>query len=79
MPVPRISKDDLRRQNQEIVTYDSDPDELVEERVADELIKLGYRVSVQAGGISAWVTAKLPTDPRPAPQTNAPAPESLKG
>jgi rhodanese-related sulfurtransferase len=50
----------------------------VAEQVADELIKLGYRAFALAGGISAWVTAKLPTDRKPAPQTAAPAPGSLK-
>jgi rhodanese-related sulfurtransferase len=124
MPVPRISKEDLRRrledspetrpvildvrlkypyehstltlpgavrmppgqldrsrlpQNREIVAYDSDPDELVAEQVADELIRFGYRASALAGGIAGWVTAKLPTDPKPAPQTDAPAPGFLKG
>jgi rhodanese-related sulfurtransferase len=64
--------------DREIVTYDSDPDELVAEQVADELIRLGYRASALAGGISAWVTAKLPIDRKPAPQTIAPVQGSLK-
>ena len=35
--------------DREIVTYDSDPDELVAERVADELNRFGYRASALAG------------------------------
>jgi rhodanese-related sulfurtransferase len=54
--------------DRDIVLYDSDPDELVAEKAAAELIAAGYRVSVLQGGISAWVTAKLPTDSKPAPQ-----------
>ena len=123
MPVPRISREDLKRRlegppetrpvildvrlkypyehstltlpgavrmspgqldrarlplDREIVTYDSDPDELVAEHVADELIRLGYRAYALAGGISAWVTATLPIDRKPAPQTIAPIQGSLK-
>jgi rhodanese-related sulfurtransferase len=65
-------------QDREIVAYDSDPDELVAERVADELIRIGYRASALAGGVGAWIAAKFPTDPKPAPQTAPPAPGSLK-
>ena len=55
-------------QNRDIVLYDSDPDELVAEKAATELIAHGYRVSVLQGGISAWMTAKLPTSSKAAPQ-----------
>jgi len=54
--------------DRDIVLYDSDPAELVAEMAAAELIAAGYRASVLQGGISAWVTAKLPTDSKPAPQ-----------
>ena len=64
--------------DREIVLYDSDPDELVAERVADELGRLGFHAAVLAGGISAWVSAKLPVDAKPAPQAHAPAPGALK-
>jgi rhodanese-related sulfurtransferase len=64
--------------NREIVAYDSDPDELVAERVASELIRLGYRASALTGGIGGWVAAKLPTDRKSAPQTAPPGPGSLK-
>jgi rhodanese-related sulfurtransferase len=59
--------------DRDIVLYDSDPDELVAEKAAAELLAAGYRVSVLQGGISAWVTAKLPTDSKPAPQPASPA------
>jgi rhodanese-related sulfurtransferase len=58
---------DLPR-DRDIVVYDSDPDELVGERVASTLIERGYRVAVLKGGITDWATAKLPTDTKSAPQ-----------
>ena len=57
-----------------VVAYDSDPDELASERLALELIKRGYRVSVLKGGIGDWVTAKLPVDAKTAPQAAPPTP-----
>lgn len=62
-----------------IVLYDSDPEELVSARVAQELIRNGFRVSVLAGGIGAWVAAKYPTQSKPAPQLAVPITGSLKG
>jgi hypothetical protein len=61
-----------------IVVYDSDPDELVSERVVAELAARGYQAMALAGGIADWVNAKLPTDSKPAPQPLA-AVGSLKG
>ena len=58
----------LLSSDRDIVLYDSDPDELVAEKAAAELIAGGYRVSILQGGISAWMTAKLPTDSKSAPQ-----------
>jgi rhodanese-related sulfurtransferase len=58
----------LLSRDRDIVFYDSDPDELVAEKAAADVIADGYRVSVLQGGIAAWVTAKLPTDSKPAPQ-----------
>jgi len=96
MPVPRISKEDLKQRldnpatapviidarlkypyehsavklpgsvrmhpdapdpsklprDREIVAYDSDPDELSSERLAIQLAREGYRVSVLQGGIN---------------------------
>jgi rhodanese-related sulfurtransferase len=65
--------------DRDIVLYDSDPDELVSERVAAELIRLGYRAIALKGGIGEWVAAKLPTDSKPAPQPAAPAASATKG
>lgn len=65
--------------DREIVLYDSDPDEIVSAPLAAELIRRGYRASALKGGINDWVTAKLPTDTKEAPQAAAPAPGSLKG
>lgn len=59
--------------DRDIVLYDSDPAELVAERVGEGLIKQGYRVSVLQGGIGDWVTAKLPTGTKSAPQPAATA------
>lgn len=63
----------------DIVLYDSDPDELVSERVAQELIRQGFRAMALSGGIAEWVAAKLPTESKPAPQPSTPAPGALKG
>ena len=65
--------------DRDIVLYDSDPDELVSERVAAELIRLGYRALALQGGIGEWVTAKLPTASKPAPQLAAPTTATPKG
>jgi rhodanese-related sulfurtransferase len=54
--------------NRLIVVYDSDPDELVSERLAADLTAHGYEAVALAGGIAEWVNAKLPTDSKPAPQ-----------
>jgi rhodanese-related sulfurtransferase len=59
--------------DRDIVLYDSDPSELVAERVGEGLLKRGYRVVVLQGGVSDWVTAKLPTDSKAAPQPAATA------
>jgi rhodanese-related sulfurtransferase len=65
--------------DRDIVLYDSDPQELVSARAAHELIQLGYRAMALTGGIGEWVTAKLPTDSKAAPQAAPPAPGALKG
>jgi rhodanese-related sulfurtransferase len=53
---------------QDIVLYDSDPDEFVAEKVAAALIAAGYRAFVLRGGIAAWMAAKLPIVSKTAPQ-----------
>lgn len=65
--------------NRDIVLYDSDPEELVSERVAAELIRVGYRAMALQGGIGDWVTAKLPTESKPAPQPAASPTGAAKG
>jgi rhodanese-related sulfurtransferase len=71
---------DLARvpRDRDVVLYDSDPEELVSARAAAELIRHGYRASALAGGIAAWMTAKLPVDRKSAPQPAAPL-RPLKG
>jgi rhodanese-related sulfurtransferase len=65
--------------DRDVVLYDSDPDELVSERAAAELLRKGYRASALRGGIGDWMTAKLPTESKGAPQAAPPAPGALKG
>jgi rhodanese-related sulfurtransferase len=69
---------DLTRlpKDREIVVYDSDPEELVASSVAQVLIREGYTARVLAGGVAAWMAAKLPTDTKTAPQPAVPG--SLK-
>ncbi len=57
---------------QEIVLYDSDPEEMVAERAAAALIAAGYRASVLEGGIAGWAAAKFPTHTKSAPQLTIP-------
>jgi rhodanese-related sulfurtransferase len=65
--------------DRDIVLYDSDPEELVSGRLAADLVKRGYRALALAGGIGAWMTAKLPTHTKEAPVAAPVAPGSLKG
>ena len=63
----------------EIVLYDSDPGEIVDERAAVDLIASGYRVSVLEGGIAQWAASKFPTRTKPAPQLAVPVSVVTKG
>ncbi len=65
--------------DREIITYDSDPEELVSSSVAAELIKAGFRASALKGGIVDWLAANFPTETKDAPKQAAPEPGSLKG
>jgi rhodanese-related sulfurtransferase len=65
--------------DRDIILYDSDPDELVAERIAAALIARGYRASVLQGGVGAWAAAKLPADTKPAPQLAVPVAPVPKG
>lgn len=61
-----------------IVVYDSDPDDLVSERIVAALTAQGHDAKALTGGIAEWVNAKLPTDSKHAPQPLT-AVSSLKG
>lgn len=65
--------------DRDIVTYDSDPEELVGARVAAALIRQGRRASVLQGGIVEWLAAKLPTESKEAPRQKPPVAGALKG
>ena len=65
--------------DRDIVTYDSDPDELVGVQVAARLIRGGYRASALKGGIDEWLTAKFPTEEKSAPTQKPPKAGALKG
>jgi rhodanese-related sulfurtransferase len=65
--------------DRDIIAYDSDPAEIVSAGVTAQLIRQGYRAAALEGGIADWITAKFPTESKPAPQSAPPAPGSLKG
>ena len=65
--------------DRDIVTYDSDPEELVSAIVAALLIRKGYNASALQGGLPEWMTAKLPTDDKEAPKQAPPKAGGLKG
>ena len=65
--------------DRDIVTYDSDPDELASSRVAGDLIRAGYRASALKGGLPEWLAAKLPTEAKDAPKQAPPVAGALKG
>ena len=65
--------------DRDIVTYDSDPEEIVGARVAAALIRQGHRASVLQGGIVEWLAAKLPTENKDAPKQKPPVAGALKG
>ena len=52
--------------DRDIVVYDSDPDEVVSVRVVADLIGQGFRAAALEGGISGWMAANLPTEPKEA-------------
>ena len=65
--------------DREIVTYDSDPEELVSAKFAANLIRQGFEGRALKGGIADWVAAKFPTDIKDAPMQAPPKAGSLKG
>jgi rhodanese-related sulfurtransferase len=62
----------------DVVAYDSDPGELVSTKVAVELIRKGYRVTVLKGGVPEWLAANFPIETKEAPRSAPPEPGSLK-
>jgi rhodanese-related sulfurtransferase len=62
---------------QDLVAYDSDPNELVSTRVASELIRKGYRITVLKGGVPEWLAANFPIETKEAPRSSPPEPGSL--
>ena len=65
--------------DRDIVTYDSDPEEIVSAAVAARLIREGYRASALKGGIAEWLAAKFPTEAKEAPKQKPPTAGALKG
>ena len=65
--------------DREIVTYDSDPDEVTSSHVAADLIRRGYRASALKGGIAEWVGANFPVETKESARPAVPAPGALKG
>ena len=65
--------------DRDVVTYDSDPEEIVGARVAAVLIRQGRRASVLQGGIVDWMAARLPTESKDAPKQKPPVAGALKG
>ncbi len=72
-PLPSLPRD------QDIVVYDSDPNELASSRVAGDLIRRGYRASSLKGGIADWLASNFPTETKDAPKQATPEPGALKG
>jgi rhodanese-related sulfurtransferase len=63
----------------DVVAYDSDPNELVSTRVASTLLSKGYKVTVLKGGVPEWLAANFPIETKEAPRSSPPEPGSLKG
>ena len=63
----------------DVVAYDSDPNELVSTHVATALLGKGYKVTVLKGGVPEWVAANFPIETKEAPRSTPPEPGSLKG
>jgi rhodanese-related sulfurtransferase len=63
----------------DVVAYDSDPNELVSTHVATALLSKGYKVTVLKGGVPEWLAANFPIETKEAPRSSPPEPGSLKG
>lgn len=58
----------------DVVTFDSDPEEVTGSHAAAELIRLGFRASVLKGGLAEWVGASFPVETKESARPAAPAP-----
>ena len=77
--VPPNSVDTINiPKEKDVVAYDSDPGELVSTRVAGDLMRKGYRVTVLKGGVPEWLAANFPIETKEAPRSAPPEPGSLK-
>lgn len=72
-PAPSLPRE------QEVIVYDSDPNEIASSKVAAMLIRQGYRALSLKGGIVDWLGANLPTEAKEAPKQAPPEPGALKG
>jgi rhodanese-related sulfurtransferase len=65
--------------NRDVVTYDSDPDEITSSSVAAGLIRQGFRACALKGGVAEWVGANFPVETKAAVHAAAPQPGAVKG
>ncbi len=72
LDVSRFSKD------QDLVVYDSDPDEITSSQVAAELIRRGFRASALKGGIGEWMAANFPVESKESVHPAPPAAGAAK-
>ncbi len=63
VPPDAVGSVDILR-DKDVVVYDSDPGEIVSARIAGDLLRKGYRVSVLKGGLPDWLAANLPAEPK---------------
>ena len=78
--LPPYAMDSVKIPNDpDVVAYDSDPNELVSTRVAGQLLRQGYKVTVLKGGVPEWLAANYPIETKEAPRSTPPEPGSLKG
>jgi rhodanese-related sulfurtransferase len=52
--------------DRDVVTYDSDPDEITSSSVAAGLIRQGFRACALKGGIAEWIGASFPVETKEA-------------
>ena len=77
--MPDAPDPSMLSRDREIVTYDSDPEELAAAHLAATLIHQGFSVAALKGGITDWLAASFPTNTKEAPQMAPPKAGALKG